>query len=98
MHTQSANCVLEARSQAQAMDWSLVLISQGIESVVLPHASDGVWVLEVADADLRRAAESIAAYERENTTVWRRELKWTGLLFDARAVLWFAAIVVFYWF
>jgi len=80
------------------MDWSLVLISQGIESVALARPSDGVWIVEVADADLRRATESIAAYERENAVVWRREIKGTGLLFDARAVVWFAALVVFHWF
>ena len=89
---------LECRSQAQAMDWSLVLISQGIESVVLPRASDGVWVLEVADADLPRATASIAAYERENARRWRRELKWTGLLFDARAAPWFIALAIFHFF
>jgi membrane associated rhomboid family serine protease len=91
-----ATTVLEAGSQAQAMDWSLVLISQGIESIVLPRESDGVWVLEVPESDFQRATESVTAYERENATAWRRELKWTGLLFDARAVLWFAALILFH--
>ena len=91
-----ATTVLEAGSHAQAMDWSLVLISQGIESIVLPRESDGVWVLEVPESDFQRAAESVTAYERENATVWRRELKWTGLLFDARAVLWFATLILFF--
>jgi membrane associated rhomboid family serine protease len=80
------------------MDWSLVLISQGIESVVLPRASDGVWILEVPEADAQRASESIAAYQGENARRWRRELKWTGLLFDARAALWFLALAVFHLF
>jgi len=92
----AATSVFEARSQAQALDWSLVLISQGIESVVLQRAEDGAWIVEVVAGEFGRATESIAAYERENTTVWRHELKWTGLLFDARAVIWFAILVLFH--
>jgi rhomboid protease GluP len=96
MNTDNAN--LEARSQAQALDWSLVLISQGIESTVLRRVEDGAWIVEVADTDSSRAAESIAAYERENATVWRRELKWTGLLFDSRVMVWYMALALFFWF
>ena len=98
MHMQTATTVLESRSKAQALDWSLVLISQGIESVIVQREEDGAWVLELAEADLTRATESIAAYERENATVWRQELKWTGLLFDIRGVFWFAALAVFHLF
>lgn len=96
MHTEADIAVLECRSQAQALDWSLVLISQGIESVPARRAEDGAWVLEVPGHEWARARESIAAYERENATVWRREVKWTGLLFDAHAVLWFLALVLFH--
>ena len=92
----SAAPVIEARSQAQALDWSLVLISQGIESVPVRREGDGAWTLEIAGTDWERATESIAAYERENATVWRREVKWTGLLFDARAILPFAALILFH--
>ena len=80
------------------MDWSLVLISQGIESMVWRREGDDAWRLEVAEHDFERARESVAAYERENATVWRREVKWAGLLFDARSLLWFAALALFYWF
>ena len=93
---QDAIVALECRSQAQAMDWSLVLISQGIESVVTRREEDGVWMIEVAESDFRRATESVAAYERENATVWRREVKWAGLLFDVRAVLWFGLLILFH--
>jgi membrane associated rhomboid family serine protease len=97
-NTPGVTTVIEADSRAQALDWSLVLISQGIESVVLQRLEDGAWVVEVAASEWRRAAESIAAYERENATVWRHELKWTGLLFDARAVIWFVALALFHFF
>ena len=88
--------MLQARSQAQALDWSLVLISQGIESTVLQRVEDGAWILEVPGYEAQRAEESIAAYERENSTVWRHELKGTGLLFDGRAIL-FYILLAFLW-
>lgn len=87
---------IECRSQAQALDWSLVLISQGIECVIMQREEDGAWLLETAEADFPRATESLALYERENRTPWRREVKWTGLLFDVRAALWFIALILFH--
>ena len=96
MHTGNAIAIIECQSQAQALDWSLVLISQGIESVPIRREEDGAWVLEMAEQNFVHAKESIAAYERENTTAWRRELKWTGLLFDGRAVIWFGAVALFH--
>ncbi len=96
MQTQADIAVIACRSQAQARDWSLVLISQGIESVIVERAEDGGWLLEMAASDESSALTSIAAYERENATVWRRELKWTGLLFDARAVFCVALLVLFH--
>jgi membrane associated rhomboid family serine protease len=98
MHTQTETAVLECRSRAQALDWSLVLISQGVESVIGQRAEDHSWFLEVPEADLARARESVRAYERENATVWRREVKGTGLLFDARAAFWFVAMALFHFF
>jgi len=88
--------LLECRSRSQALDWSLVLISQGIESVITQRAEDGIWLLEIAATDSAPAEESIRAYERENATVWRREVKGTGMLFDTRAAFWFAALALFY--
>jgi rhomboid protease GluP len=94
---QIASAVFEARSHAQAMDWSLVLISQGIENTVLQR-EDGTWLVEFPAAETERASASVAAYERENATIWRHEVKWTGLLFDARALFWYAALVLVFWF
>src|SRR5439155_16880290 len=47
--TDSAQGVILARNRRQAMDWSLVLISQGIESVVEP--SEDAWMLQVQPPD-----------------------------------------------
>ena len=98
MHTQTETAVLECRSRAQALDWSLVLISQGIESLISQRTEDHVWFLEVSGADYLRARESVCAYESENVTVWRREVKGTGMLFDARAAFWFVALALFHFF
>ena len=98
IHMQTAPAVFESRSKAQALDWSLVLISQGIESVIARREEDGVWTLKVAENDRARAEESIAAYEQENALVWRQELKWTGLLFDMRGTFWFLVLAAFHWF
>jgi membrane associated rhomboid family serine protease len=93
---QMAMAVLECHSRSKALDWSLVLISQGVENTPGRREEDGAWVLEIAEADLSRAQDSIAAYEHENAKVWRHELKWTGLLFDVSSVLWFAGLAFFY--
>ena len=39
---------IRAHSERQAMDWSLVLASQGIEAVIERHPDTGVWRLWVA--------------------------------------------------
>jgi membrane associated rhomboid family serine protease len=94
---QPATTEIETRSKAQALDWSLVLISQGIENALLRRESDAAWILEVAEDDRQRAQESIAAYEDENSIPWKKELPGSGLLFDVRAVAWFFLLALFYW-
>lgn len=96
MHTPTDLTVIECRSQAQALDWSLVLVSQGIENVITRREEDDAWRLEIAEADFVRATESLALYERENRRPWRREVKWTGLFFDVRGALWFVALILFH--
>jgi rhomboid protease GluP len=76
------------------MDWSLVLASQSIEHVV--DEEDGEFVLRVTPEDAARAATAIQTYEAENATVWRREIKWTGLLFDSRSVIWWFAVAAWF--
>jgi len=45
--TESATARIPVRSRRQAMDWSLVLLSQGIETTILPPGEDGNWSLLV---------------------------------------------------
>lgn len=88
--------LIHCHSQAQALDWSLVLISQGIENIVTQNGSEGGWSIEVAESDWGRASESLAAYESENRTPWRREVKWAGLLFDVRGAFFFLGLIAFH--
>src|SRR5687768_1414008 len=80
------------------MDWSLVLVSQGIESTIERSPETQRWQLSVPRAEVQRAIQAIKLYHLENKrTAWVRELPWSGLLFDARAaVLALIIIVVFF--
>lgn len=89
--------MIPAGSHHQAMDWSLVLVSQGIESIVDHDAEGGTWRLIVPDVDRARALEAIRLYVRENRGgPWRQELPWTGLVFDWRCVVWFLLLMLLY--
>jgi rhomboid protease GluP len=76
----SAMAEIVAFSRRQAMDWSLVLASQGIEAII-DHAADrDRWLLLVAPHELDRARESIRLYRAENRGwSWRKELPGSDL-------------------
>src|SRR5262245_63042317 len=89
--------IIPARSERQAMDWSLVLVSQGIETIIERSADGGSWGLIVDAKDYTAAVSAIRQYVLENRQrVWQKELKWTGLLFDVRSVIWAIALLIFY--
>lgn len=89
---------IPARSRRQAMDWSLVLLSQGIEHTVERFEDSGGWELVIGSGDQGVAIEAIQLYERENRHwPWRRELFQPGLLFDWASLAWVILIGVFYW-
>ena len=88
---------IPARNRRRAMDWSLVLASQGIETVIEDNPERG-WTLVVAAADLARAQAAIEQYRRENLRwPWRRQVSESGLLFDGAAVLWVILNAAFFW-
>jgi len=87
---------IPARSLGQAMDWSLVLVSQGIESVI-QRMEDG-WRLTVAAQEAETALGAIRLYEAENRALlWRQEVFHSGLLFDWASVGWALAVLAFFW-
>jgi membrane associated rhomboid family serine protease len=91
------NSRIPTRSQQQAMEWSLVLISQGIESLI-EHSDEAGWNLRVADQHYTPALRVLQTYRRENTRWgWRQTIAPGGLLLDWSSVAWVILIAVFYW-
>jgi membrane associated rhomboid family serine protease len=83
--------VIPVRSQRLAMEWSLVLASQGIEPIIDRDAENGRWMLLVPRADYERSVSSIQQFRAENRRrVWREQwrearglwgaLVWCGFL------------------
>jgi rhomboid protease GluP len=94
---QPAPVTIPTRTERQAMDWSLVLVSQGIDALIERDSEADTWQLVVQAPDYPRAVHAISQYRRENQTrVWRKELPWTGLIFDWRSVGWFLFLVLLY--
>jgi len=88
---------IPARSQRQALDWSLVLASQGIEHV-LDHAEETGWSLRVAEADHEAALTAIRQYRLENRRwPWQRTIPRTEALFDWLVTGWVGLTIVCYW-
>jgi rhomboid protease GluP len=89
---------IPVRSRHQAMDWSLVLVSQGIESTI-DYAVDGAgWGLLVAGHEHDQALNAIHQYRLENRRQpWRREVLGAGILFDWGSLAWVFLLVLFFW-
>jgi membrane associated rhomboid family serine protease len=83
----SLTATIHARSEKQAMDWSVALLSQGIESVPV-HEPDG-WHLLVAQQSHSRALAVLDLYRRENRRwLWRPSPLSSTLLFHGGALVW----------
>ncbi len=79
------------------MDWSLVLVSQGIEVVIEAANDEHGWQLVLAAADSSRAFAALRHYHAENRRrPWVQTLPWTGLAFDWRSAVWFAWLIVIF--
>ena len=90
--------VILTESEQQAQDWSLVLTSQGMESLLLaPSEESPSWRLVIEPADLPRAQEAIDKFCSENRG-WklRQRLPWSGLVFHWGALFWALSIMLFH--
>lgn len=88
---------IPVRSRRQAMDWSLVLASQGIEAVIANPQEDLGWGLLVPQADCARALRALRQYRIENRHwPWRQSLPWPELRFDWGSLAWAAVLVLFH--
>jgi rhomboid protease GluP len=92
-----ARLSISARSRREAMDWGLVLASQGLVAVV--EKSDQGWVLLVEGRDFDRAQATLRQYRLENRGWgWRQPLPQTGVVFHWGGLGWAAAMgAVYYW-
>ena len=86
-----------APSVQLAMDWSLVLVSQGIESEVHPVPEGGRAVLQLRLEEIPRARRILAQYQRENRhRRWQTTVARVGWAFDLQAVAWGILATAFY--
>src|SRR2546426_266430 len=93
---ESTNTVIPTRNRRQAMDWSLVLLSQGIESVI-EHSESG-WTLLVQAQDYSRAQATLRQYRLENRGWrWRQEMPWPEMTFHWGAIAWCVLLAGFHW-
>jgi rhomboid protease GluP len=83
-----------AKSQHKAMEWSLVLASQGIPHLIASPDESGHWSLRIAPADVTRASAAIRQYERENRArPWQQHYLEGRVVFDWIALVWAALLV-----
>src|SRR5262245_22884417 len=99
--TDASNPACQARivaySRRQAMDWSLVLASQGVEATIEPAAVPGQYELVVPAADEDFARGTIRQYRREMQV---RGRPWTPesshAVFDWSSLAWAVGVVLFF--
>jgi rhomboid protease GluP len=90
------SCIL-ARSRRQAMEWSLVLASQGIHSTI-SHTPESGWTLEVPHQDSARAFQNLRQYRIENRpSVWRDTFHWPDVRWDWTSLAWALLLIGFHW-
>jgi len=79
------------------MDWSLVLVSQGIDTAI-DFTEESGWILTVPDHELIRARDTLRQYRSENRQwPWRQTVSREGVLFDWGSLAWVILISFFYW-
>ena len=91
--------IINVRSQRQAEDWSVVLLSQGIESTIEPGFEPGQWQLLVDGENYGRALGILRVYITENKRpVWVQPVPWSGgLVFDWRSPIWFLLLAALFY-
>lgn len=91
----TAVAFIPASSERQAMDWALVLASQGIEVVVDGETGGGRVGVSVPRLDAERAREALARYQDENRG-WALRLRVPGgnARLHGLALAWVFALVV----
>ena len=91
------NSRIATESKRQTMDWSLALVSQGIEAGV-DHDAEAGWGLLVDERDAARASEIIQQYQIENQHwPWQQKIFTPALAFDWGSLAWVFLLCLFFW-
>jgi membrane associated rhomboid family serine protease len=94
---------IPARSQRQAMDWSLVLASQEIHPVIAGPGTESAersedWGLLIEPEHYERARAAIRQYRLENRGWgWRTQLPGSAVEIHTGAVCWCLALIFWHW-
>jgi membrane associated rhomboid family serine protease len=89
---------IPADSRQEAMDWGLVLASQGIEAAILGPEGEQAWRLEVAAGDRARALRAIKQYRLESRGwPWQGAVLRQGYPFDWASLVWVLLLLLFFW-
>ncbi len=95
---QSGLETIGVRRLPKAREWSLVLISQGIESTIVPNKLERGWLLEIQPNQLQEALRVLEQYERENPRrIWKGDFLGTNTVFDWFSLVWVSWCVLFHW-
>jgi rhomboid protease GluP len=87
--------MIRARTRQQAMDWSLVLLSQGIASVIQERETG--WGLSIEPQDHEQALAVLRKYRQENRRWhWHQRLRWPEFSFHFGVLVWCLGLVMFY--
>lgn len=80
------------------MDWSLVLVSQGIEPTIDFAENGEGWGLLVTPQEYEPALAAIRQYRLENRHWhWRQPVYEGGVVFDWGSLAWVAMLCIFFW-
>ncbi len=91
----TTQAAISAKSKRQAMDWSLVLASQGIGVEIARDPDRNGFILLVDDQDQARAREAIDLYLQENRGIkWIREFPKERFAFGFEGVWWCLLLVI----
>jgi membrane associated rhomboid family serine protease len=89
---------IPAHSRREAMDWGLVLVSQGIEATIEASEDGSGWGLVVAAQDYEQALSAIGQYRLENRGwPWQQPVLQQGYLFDWGSLAWVLLVLLFFW-
>ncbi len=80
------------------MDWSLALLSQGVECTIEHATEEHGWQLIVSEHEHLRAREILQRYRWENRPqLWHQRMPWTQMIFDWRSAAWFLLLSLIFW-